>query len=227
VFRQALELDPGLGVAFALASQCYTWGKSFGWLTEPASESAEGARLARRALELGRSDPPTLTMAGFGLAYLEGDLDFGGASLDRALELSPNSASAWGLSGWIRVYLGEPDAAIERVQRAIQLSPVDVFMFAWQSAGAYAHFSSGRYEDALSWAERALRERPGYLPAARMIVASAALAEVTERPETSVNHLRELEPTLRISNLTSRIPYRRPEDLARLAGGLRKAGLPE
>jgi tetratricopeptide (TPR) repeat protein len=145
LFRQALELDASLGVAFALASQCYTWGKSFGWLTEPASETAEGTRLARRALELGRSDPPILTMGGFGLAYLEGDLDFGGASLDRAVELNPNYASAWALGGWIRVWRGEADAAIEHVQRAIQLSPVDVYTFAWQSAGAYAHFASGRY----------------------------------------------------------------------------------
>jgi hypothetical protein len=60
-----------------------------------------------------------------------------------------------------------------------------------------------------------------------MIVASAALAEVTERAETSVVHLRELEPTLRISNLRNQIPYWRPEDLARFADGLRKAGLPE
>ena len=39
--------------------------------------------------------------------------------------------------------------------------------------------------------------------------------------------LRELEPTLRVSNLKNQIPYRRPEDLARFAEGLRKAGLPE
>jgi TolB-like protein/class 3 adenylate cyclase len=227
LFLQALQLDPSLGIAYALASNYYTWAKSFGWLTDPASETAEGARLARRAIELGRSEPPILTMAGFGIAYLEGDLDFGGAAIDRAFELNPNFASAWGLSCWIRVFRGEPDLAIDHVQRAIQLSPVDAFMFAWQSAGAYAHFSSGRYEDALSWVEKALRERPGYLPAARMIVASAALAQVPERPETSVARLRELEPTLRISNLKNQIPYRRPEDLARFADGLRKAGLPE
>jgi adenylate cyclase len=227
LFRQALELDPSLGFAYASASQCYTWSKSFGWLTDPVSETAEGARLARRALELGRSEPLILTMAGFAIAYLEGDLDFGGAVIDRALELNPNAATALGLSGWIKVYRGEPDLAIEHVQRAIQLSPVDALMFAWQCAGAYAHFSSGRYEDALSWVEKTLRERPGYLPAARMIVASAALAEVPERPETSVARLRKLEPTLRISNLRDQIPYRRPEDLARFADGLRKAGLPE
>ena len=227
LFRQAQQLDPNLGMAYAAASQCYTWSKSFGWLTDPASETAEGARLARRALELGRSEPAILSMAGFGIAYLEGDLDFGGAAMDRALELNPNTAATLGIGGWISVFRGEPDLAIERVQRAMQLSPVDAFMFAWRSAGAYALFSLGRHEEALSWAEKALRERPGYLPAARMIVASAALAGVPERPETSVARLRQLEPTLRISNLRDQIPYRRPEDLARFADGLRKAGLPE
>jgi adenylate cyclase len=227
LFRQAQQLDPNLGVAYAAASQCYTWSKSFGWLTDPASETAEGARLARRALELGRSEPAILSMAGFGIAYLEGDLDFGGAAMDTALELNPNTAATLGIGGWISVFRGEPDLAIERVQRAMQLSPVDAFMFAWRSAGAYALFSLGRHEEALSWAEKALRERPGYLPAARMIVASAALAGVPERPETSVARLRQLEPTLRISNLRDQIPYRRPEDLARFADGLRKAGLPE
>jgi hypothetical protein len=60
-----------------------------------------------------------------------------------------------------------------------------------------------------------------------MRVASAALAGVPARAETSLARLRELEPTLRISNLKDQIPYRRPEDLARFAEGLRKAGLPE
>jgi hypothetical protein len=51
-------------------------------------------------------------------------------------------------------------------------------------------------------------------------------ARVASRPRAAA-HLRELEPTLRISNLRDQIPYRRPEDLARFADGLRKAGLPE
>ena len=95
LFRQAQQLDPNLGMAYAAASQCYTWSKSFGWLTDPASETAEGARLARRALELGRSEPAILSMAGFGIAYLEGDLDFGGAAMDRALELNQTLPRPW------------------------------------------------------------------------------------------------------------------------------------
>ena len=39
--------------------------------------------------------------------------------------------------------------------------------------------------------------------------------------------LRQLDPALRVSNLNRLISFRRPEDFARLADGLRKAGLPE
>jgi hypothetical protein len=40
-------------------------------------------------------------------------------------------------------------------------------------------------------------------------------------------HLRDLNPTLRVSNIKDWAPFRRPEDRAKLEDGLRKAGLPE
>ena len=83
-FHQAITLDPNLAAAYTFASQCYTWAKSFGWFTDPVAESAEGARLARRALDLGRDDAAILTTAGFGLAYLQGDLDVATDAVARA-----------------------------------------------------------------------------------------------------------------------------------------------
>ena len=42
-----------------------------------------------------------------------------------------------------------------------------------------------------------------------------------------MDHLRELDPGLRISGLRDWLPIQRAEDLATFADGLRKAGLPE
>ncbi|MGY8662659.1 winged helix-turn-helix domain-containing protein [Bradyrhizobium sp. UFLA05-109] len=227
IFQREIQIDPDSAAGYAFASQCYTWAKSFGWFTDHAAESAEGARLARRALDLGRDDPLFLTAAGFGLAYLQGDLDVATDAVARARALNPNSPAALGLHGWIHVWRGEPELALANVERALLLSPSDVFAFAWWCVGAYAHFACGRNDDALSWAERTSREHPGYLPAARMIVASAALGGRPESPEMSLARLRQLDPMLRLSNLREQMPFRRAEDLARLTDGLRKAGLPE
>ena len=227
LFRKSIALADDFAGAYAVASNCYTWAKSFGWLTDPATEIPEGARLARRALELGRDEPAILTMAGFALAYLAGDVDAGHAAIDRSLTLHPNLAVSWGLGCWIKVWRGEPQFAIEYAERALQLSPSDVYQFAWQTARAYAHYARGQDDDARAWAEKGLREWPGYLPAERMVAAAAAGAGQMERAQAAVRRLRELEPTLRISNLEDQIPYQRPEDMERFAAGLRKAGLPE
>jgi adenylate cyclase len=61
----------------------------------------------------------------------------------------------------------------------------------------------------------------------RYLAASAAMAGRQEQALKAMARLRELDPTLRISNLKDVTPLRRPEDLARYAEGLRKAGLPE
>jgi hypothetical protein len=42
-----------------------------------------------------------------------------------------------------------------------------------------------------------------------------------------MQRLCEIDPALRVSNLREWLPIRRPEDFAKWAEGLRKAGLPE
>jgi hypothetical protein len=84
-----------------------------------------------------------------------------------------------------------------------------------------------RLDEASAWAERAFREEQNYHPAAIVKAASNALAGRKEEAARAMERLRQIDPTLRISNLKDRHPIRRPTDLARLADGLRIAGLPE
>jgi adenylate cyclase len=86
----------------------------------------ETARLARRAVELGKDDAFALCWAGFSLASVVGELDHGATLIDRALHFNPNLARAWNLSGWIRLWRGEHEVAIEHQARAMRLSPLDL-----------------------------------------------------------------------------------------------------
>jgi TolB-like protein len=226
-FQKAIELDPDYASAHAMAAWCYFWRKVNGWTTDRAQETAEGARLARRAVELGRDDAVALTRAGHALAHLAGDLDGGIALLDRALVLNPNLAAAWFLGGFLRAWHGETDGAIEHFARAMRLSPLDPEMYRMQAGMAVAHLFAGRFDASSSWAEKSFRELPSFLMAAAILAASHALAGGTEQAQQAMRQLRQLDPALRISNLGDWLPIRRSEDLATFADGLRKAGLPE
>ena len=57
--------------------------------------------------------------------------------------------------------------------------------------------------------------------------ASNALAGRPAEAQKALVRLRELDPTLRVSNVKDWAAFHRPEDLAKLEEGLRKAGLPE
>jgi adenylate cyclase len=210
-----------------MAAGGYPLRKTSGWLVEPAREAAEAERLARRAAELAGEDALALCMAGFVLGFVARDLDSGGSLIDRGLQINPNLAWGWLFRGWMKIWLGEPEVALESVQHAMRLNPRNPQIFQMQAATAYAHFYAGRYLEALSWAEEALLVRPSYVTAHRVLAASCAMAGRQEQASKAMARLRQLDPALRLSNLTESNPPRRPEDLDRLAEGLRKAGLPE
>jgi TolB-like protein len=226
LFNRTIEIDSDFSSAYGMAAWCYAERKSERWMLDRARETAEAASLARKAAEVGRDDAIALARGGFALAYVVHDVDAGAALIDRALRLNPNLADAWHFSGWVRVYLGEPELAIEHFAHAMRLNPLDPLTFIMQMGIAFAYFFAGRYKDASSWAEKALREKPEYHPALRVAAASNALGGRMDEAHSAMARSLRLYPTPHISNLKNQIPLRRPEDLARYAEGLRKAGLP-
>jgi TolB-like protein/Tfp pilus assembly protein PilF len=224
---KAIELDRDFSSAYGVAAWCYARRKASRWMTDRVKETSETARLARRAVELGKEDAVALSTGAFALAYVVGDLDDGVAFIDRALALNPNLAAAWNFSGWMRIFLGEHELAVEHFARSMRFSPLEPFMFVAQDGIAFAHFLAGRYDNASSWAEKALREKPNYHPALRIAAASSALAGRLEDAQKAMARLREIDPALRVSDLKDLPPLRRPGDIARYVEGMRKAGLPE
>jgi adenylate cyclase len=134
----------------------------------------------------------------------------------------------WSFSGWVNVWLGEPDRAVKHFAHAMRLSPIDPNLTLMQLGIAHAHFFADRYDEALTWAKMALRGLPDGHGSLRIASASFALAGRAEEAKILTARLLEIDPVLRMSNLKNVLgPYRRPEYLAKYADALRKAGLPE
>jgi TolB-like protein len=227
LFIKSTQLDPGFASAYAMAAWCYFWRKINGWMDDRETEIAEGTRLARRAVELGKDDAVALVRSGHALAHLAGELDDCIVLIDRGLTLNPNFAAAWFLSGFARIWSGETDEALERFARAMRLSPLDPEAFRMQAGIAMAHLLARRFDDACSWAEKSFRELPSFLMVVAIMAASHAHAGRKDDAERAMDRLRELDPALRLSSIQDWLPFKRPEDLTTFVDGLRKAGLPK
>jgi TolB-like protein len=226
LFRKAIELDPSLASAYGMAAWCYVRRKAHRWMIDGVRERAEATRLARKAVHQGGDDPVALCMGGYALAFVAHKFDDAADYIDRGLAINPNLAQAWMFSSWLRIWRGEPDIALDHVAHGMRLSPLDPNTFGMHGATAYAHFLASRYDVASSWAEKAMRDNPTFLLAICISAASNALAGRLEPAQADMARALECDPDLRASNLEDLAPFRRAEDLATFAMGLRKAGLP-
>jgi len=228
LFTRATDLDPEFGFAYAMAACCYAVRKTTGCMTDPVKDVPEAARLVARARELGADDPFTLAACGWVTFYVVGDLDTGSDLIDRAIELNPDVANCWQWGGMVKIWLGEPDEAVARFERAMYLGPLNPHLWISQIGAAVAHLLAGRYDQALALAEAAYQILPDHPAVLRVHAASNALAGRPKRARRSIVRLLERIPTLRVSGLKEIIgPYRRAEDFARFTQALRSAGLPE
>jgi TolB-like protein/class 3 adenylate cyclase/tetratricopeptide (TPR) repeat protein len=227
LFRKAIELDTDFAAPHGMAAWCYVVRKVNGFMIDRGQEVLEATRLAYRATALDKDDAVALCWGGYALGYVAGDLDAAMAFVDQALGINQNLAAAWNYSGWLRIFAGEQEAAIERMARAMRLSPRDPTVFHMRAGTAFAHFFAGRYLEAVKWAQDALRDQPNFVGTLRIVAASHALGGRLEEAQKAMARIRQFDPELRVANLEDRLPPLRPEDFARYAEGLRKAGLPE
>jgi len=224
-FKAAIAKDPEFATPYGLAASCHHFAKANGWAAH--FDAAEIARLVERAADIGVDDAVALCWAGHVHAYFFNDLDRALLLIDRALELDLNLAVAWQRSGWVRGYAGEPDAAIESLNKAIRLNPLDPRVFLTQSAMAFAHFIAGRDDEAARWAATALRVKPNWLPALRMALASNAMCGEATEAQRVLNAYLAIDPQASIAKICGYYPLRREGDRQRLIAGMRAAGLPD
>jgi adenylate cyclase len=226
-FRDAIALDPDYASPYATATLCYVQRKANNWLEDPAGEAAEALRLASKAAELGKNDAECLAYSGATIAYFERQVSRGAVLIARSLALNPNFAAGWHYSGWVHIWMAQPETALQHLQNALRLNPRDPLVFNIQSALAHACFYAERYAEGMSWANAALAERPDFANALRILAANAASAGRTEDAAAAVSRLKHALPDLRVSGLRLLLGPYDGADVARYEDALRRAGVPE
>jgi adenylate cyclase len=223
----AISLDPSFALAYAAAAVTFVQRKAFGWVVDATQERVEARQFAERAIQLDKDDPLVLALSGQAYSYVLEEPENGVALLARAVALDPNLGIARSWSGWGNIYLGNIDAAIEQFSAAIRLSPLDPRLFLPQSGMAHALFFAGRYEDGLSWATSAIQRQSNFPGAQRTLMANLAMTGRIAEARRVCDALLKTDPTFRISDITNRTPFRRPEHVEKLGQAYRIAGVPE
>jgi tetratricopeptide (TPR) repeat protein len=182
--RRAVERDPQYGSVLALAADCHMNFHVNGWTSDPASNRREGIDLARQALQVASDDPGVLGRAAHVLGYFGEDIDASIELIDRALALNPSFARGWVISGWLRLWAGQPDLAIGHLETSLRLSPHARRAGTFMAIGV-AHFFARRFEDARAMLLRSLQEHSGWAPTYRFLAACYAhLGRLDEAQET-------------------------------------------
>jgi adenylate cyclase len=144
----ATKLDPRYGAALALAAGYHADLYVNGWAEDPEGNRREGVELAHRALRSAGDDPGVLARAAYVFGNLGEDIDAAIALVDRSVEMNPSFAIGWYYSGWLRLWAGQADLAIEHFATSSRLSPHERPARVLLGMGI-GHFFARRFDEAL------------------------------------------------------------------------------
>jgi tetratricopeptide (TPR) repeat protein len=170
LLERAIEVDPRYGPALAWAANGYQVLVNNGWVEDTETSRLKAGDLARRALQVGESDPTILANPAFVLAHLGEDIGAMTALIDRALTLNPSFARGWYRSGILRLFAGQPDLAIKHAEISLRLSPRERIGQPTIVVGA-AYFFKRQFDKAASKLLLAIQDDPG-LPGPYRILAA-------------------------------------------------------
>jgi tetratricopeptide (TPR) repeat protein len=188
---RAIERDPHYGPSLALAAVCHTALHVSGWTDDPEANRREGVERARQALRYGGDDACTLGRAAYALGHFGEDIDAAIALIERSLQINPSFAYGWQRSGWLRLWAGQPELAIDHFETALRLNPLDPAPATLMGIGV-GHFFARRLEEARAMLLRSLQEQPGWVPTSRFLAACYAHLGRLDEARAIIEQLRAL-----------------------------------
>jgi tetratricopeptide (TPR) repeat protein len=214
---QAVERDPYYGLTLALAAFCRLQLASGGWAVDFEATRRSGIELARRAAEAAHDDPNVLVQVAAVLGFFGEDIDTSIATIDHAISLNPTSTYSWFWSGWVRLYSGHPNLAVDSFATSLRLDPRSTLRPFHLAGIGIAHFFEGRYDQAATDFLASLHQRPSFPTTLRFLAACYAHMRRLEEAREVVNRLRSITPVV----IPAFLPYRAPEHRELLLSGLR------
>jgi TolB-like protein/DNA-binding winged helix-turn-helix (wHTH) protein len=219
LLEEAIARDPNYGPALGLAAQCCQHMATGFTAPDRDAIRPKGIDFGRRAIKAAGDDPGALADAAMALAVLGEDLDAMIALVDHALALNPSFARGWHISGFLRLWAGRTDLAIEHGEMALRLSPRARAEEEAYLIGA-ALFFGRRFEEAVPRLWVAIETMPAFPNAYRYLAACYAHMDLLDEARATIARLRAITPQVMVN---WPLQFRNPQHRELLLSGLRLA----
>jgi DNA-binding SARP family transcriptional activator/Flp pilus assembly protein TadD len=191
-FAQAVDLDPTFARAYAGLSFAHFQNAFLGW-KKPKPEIDRAFDAAGKSLMVDDRDPAAHWAMGRAL-WLRGGQDQAVIELERAVDLSPNYATAHYSLAFVHSQSGDPQAAIAFSDHSRQLSPFDPMLFAMLGSRAISLARLGQHEEAAEWAVKAAARPNAHQHILAIAACTLGLAGRIEDANTYKARIRERVP---------------------------------
>lgn len=206
LFSQAISREPRYAAALAWRAYWHVMRVGQGWSPDPARDAAQADHFASLAIECDPCEPMAFAVQGHVATFLYKDFDLAFAAFDNALRTNPNCARAWLWSANAHAYRGEGGPAVEKVNRAMALSPYDPLVCAFSGGASLAYLADGQYDRSIEFALRCIRQNRSYSAAYRLLIVALVLAGRKDEARSPVHQLLVLEPGFTVEENRLRFP---------------------
>jgi adenylate cyclase len=226
LLEKAIDLDPEYAFAWALMAGCNSHIADDPKC--PKEKRIKALELIKECAEQALKFDPACSKGYvmLGIFHLNArDYDQAEYNANKAIEMSPNHANDLGIAAGILNKCGNPEIALERIRKAMRLSPVHPMWFL-TILGQILRVL-GRYEDSIDVFTKMIRRDPDYDEGLIGIVDILNEVGRTEEAKSAATEVLRVSPDFSIEAYTRCLRYRDPTEITRLQIGLRNAGLPE
>jgi len=194
-------LEPDYPRAHAALALSFHIRFAFGGLNDQDRKAS--IQHARATITGGSDDPTTMAIAAFVIWLDAHDVGTAFDLFDRALAINNSNVIALSFSAYALAWMGNAELAIERAQRALHISPIDITTS--YMALSVAHFNSKRYAEARDAAQRANESNPQFsIPYILLAVSLVRLGHLEEAKATA-NRVIALDPSFTMAQWSATV----------------------
>jgi tetratricopeptide (TPR) repeat protein len=208
LIRRALESDPENAMAAAWAAHWEIFHAGQGWSKDVVQTFKNARDLALRAIRLDPENAEALSIYAHICSF-------------------SNLASTWAFSALTYCYIGEPEIALQRLERYRDLAPFDPYACLFENVYAIAYLFMRNYGEAIAVGRRVVAANPEFVNGYKPVIAACGHLGRADQAKPFIEKLLEIEPNFTIQRFRDVYPIKREIDLDHYMEGLRLAGIPE